>query len=327
MFYISRFHNIEKREYDCEIVTPMFLGGADPSKAELRVPPIKAAMRFWWRALFGDGNISDMMRKESEIFGSTDQKSKIQIKIESNNITPVLKDLPSGTKLMVTSKQKTFPISIIEYLAFGLFDPKQRQGKYLRQHIEPQVHFKISITYAKNMAEEVNNTLKAMFSLGGIGSRARNGFGSIQCDEMLIESINNKSEMKAFPALSKETKLFNKFKKFSRWEESLSEIGIAYRNARLALEKRHEFIKRGLIAMPIESKFESIPKEIRDGRHAKPYFLHVNKTPDGKFQGQILFLPYLYKAKADDRSNRLSEYMAACGKMNEEIAKAMGGAK
>ncbi|HPU57120.1 MAG TPA: type III-B CRISPR module RAMP protein Cmr1, partial [Verrucomicrobiota bacterium] len=34
------------------IVTPMFLGGANPeSQAELRISSIKGALRFWWRAL------------------------------------------------------------------------------------------------------------------------------------------------------------------------------------------------------------------------------------------------------------------------------------
>jgi len=31
------------------VVTPAFLGGADPSSAELRPPSIKAALRFWYR--------------------------------------------------------------------------------------------------------------------------------------------------------------------------------------------------------------------------------------------------------------------------------------
>jgi len=33
-----------------KIVTPMFLGGADHEE-EIRVPSIKGALRFWWRAL------------------------------------------------------------------------------------------------------------------------------------------------------------------------------------------------------------------------------------------------------------------------------------
>lgn len=40
-FYVGRFRNIEAREFEVEVVTPLFLGGADPGRAELRVPPIK----------------------------------------------------------------------------------------------------------------------------------------------------------------------------------------------------------------------------------------------------------------------------------------------
>ena len=50
-FYISRFKGMESQEFEVEIVTPLFLGGADPNKAELRAPSIKGALRFWWRAL------------------------------------------------------------------------------------------------------------------------------------------------------------------------------------------------------------------------------------------------------------------------------------
>lgn len=71
--------------------------------------------------------------------------------------------------------------------------------------------------------------------------------------------------------------------------------------------------------MPIESK--------KNGRHAKPYFLHVNKTPEGKYRGQILFLPYEYKTGPAGDLGKVNEYMAVCKKMNDEIEKGMGGKK
>jgi len=44
---------MEKLEVTFRIVTPMFLGGADPNiQAELRPPSIKGAMRYWY---FGYG--------------------------------------------------------------------------------------------------------------------------------------------------------------------------------------------------------------------------------------------------------------------------------
>ncbi|MBA4369031.1 MAG: type III-B CRISPR module RAMP protein Cmr1, partial [Desulfobacterium sp.] len=67
-FYIERFKDIETKEFEVEIVTPMFLGGSDPKKAELRAPSVKGALRFWWRALYGSDNLEKMKKREGEIF-------------------------------------------------------------------------------------------------------------------------------------------------------------------------------------------------------------------------------------------------------------------
>ena len=80
-FYISRYKNIDAAEFEIEVVTPMFLGGADPTKAELRVPSIKAAMRFWWRALYDGNDIENMAKKEAEIFGSVANKAVVTVKL------------------------------------------------------------------------------------------------------------------------------------------------------------------------------------------------------------------------------------------------------
>jgi len=327
MFYISRFKNIEKKEYDCEIVTPMFLGGADPGKAELRVPSLKGELRFWWRAVYGSNNIKEMIERESKIFGSTDQKSQLKIKIEHTGIIPISKNLPEGKYIEVSSKQKKFRISIIEYLAFGLFDPQKKQNKY-RQYIEPGAHFKISLICPKDLNNEISESLNAMFSFGGLGSRSRNGFGSLYClgDGVVTQSYKDGS-LKSFTSFSNYSKLFDGFNAHSNWIDALSEIGEVYRKARLKLEKRHIWEKRKFIAMPIEAKFENIPEPIRHGRHAKPYFLHVNKTADGKYRGQILFLPYNYKESKDAKPSQIKEYLSVCKEMNEEIAKNIGGAR
>jgi hypothetical protein len=74
----------------------------------------------------------------------------------------------------------------------------------------------------------------------------------------------------------------------------LSEIGIVYRNARSALEKRHDFRRRGLVARPIEVKGErNIPQNIKGGRHPKQFFLHAGRN-NGTYYGQILSLPIIF---------------------------------
>lgn len=326
MFYVSRFKDVEKREYECEVVTPLFLGGANPKEAELRAPPVKAAMRFWWRALYEGGNIEQMAKEEAAIFGSTDKKAAVSVQLSPGMAKLVANDLPRGWPVPVDGKK--FSAYIIEYLAFGLLDPKQKP-KYIKKHFEEKSRFKIIVTFPKHAENDVVSAMKSLVSFGGLGARSRNGFGSIHCDDLIDYAFSKEGSLKPFTAFSQGTILFNQFNTYVKWEDALSEIGKVYRQARLDLEgKRHTWVKRSLIAMPIEAQNErNIPLYVRNGRHAKPYFLHVNKTSDGKYRGQILFLPYLYKAGLNDTTNRFKEYMDACGKMNESIAKGMGGEK
>lgn len=324
-FCISRFKDMEKREYECEVVTPLFLGGADPKKAEMRIPSIKGALRFWWRAQYDNEDLKKMAVKEANIFGSTEKKSSVSMRLYETANNPILKDLPSGTLVQVNGK--AYKTSIINYLSYGLFEYKKeiRKNVYNKEYFEPKAAFKIVMNFPKNIENEVTNAIKALINFGGLGARSRNGFGSLHCDELVDHRFKKEGPLKSFTAFSQGAILFNQFSTHNRWEDALSEIGMVYREARLKLESRHNWDKRSLIAMPIEAQRENIPPQIRSGRHAKPYFLHVNKTTEGKYQGHILFLPYLYKTGSDDKANRLKEYSEVCEKMNDEIRKGMGG--
>jgi len=306
MFHVSRFNGIEKRQYECEIVTPMFLGGADPRSAELRVPPIKGLLRFWWRAVCGIEDIKDMAYWEGEIFGSTEKKSKVSLWIENIDAQPRLERLPKGKKVPVEGK--SYPTSIIHYLAYGFYERQGRENVFIKSHFPVQSRFKIVLQFSKGVTMiegALEKSLKAMIMYGGLGARSRNGFGSLHCPILMDTKFSDYGPLKSYTSFSKYSTLFDKFKIYNKWEEALSEIGVAYRTARLNLEPKHTWQRRSFIAMPIEAKGEKIPDDIRNGRHAKPYFLHVNKTADGRYQGQILFLPYFYRRDANDTKNRI----------------------
>ncbi len=68
-----------------ETVTPLFLGGADPSGApELRPPSFRGALRYWLRAALGGvigDNLEALKRAEAEVFGSTERASKIGVRV------------------------------------------------------------------------------------------------------------------------------------------------------------------------------------------------------------------------------------------------------
>lgn len=155
-------------KFECEVITPMFLGGADGRTAELRPPSIKGAMRFWWRAVKGYSDINKLRKEEAEIFGSSDEnygKSKFSIKVIFENINrDKFRPLPH-------SKTKTF--------VFDAIKPKQKFSIVI-------------ITRKDDQIQLYENILNLTLLLGGLGKRSRRGFGSIVCSNW---KFNNKEEV------------------------------------------------------------------------------------------------------------------------------------
>lgn len=294
---ISRFKGIEEKSYALEVVTPLFLGGSNPQKAELRTPPFKAAMRFWWRAIYGSDNIADMKERESQIFGDTENKSKFDIAIIENRLSvPVAKKLAEGN------------FNIYEYLGYGY-----RVKKEIREHIDSGT-FKISIRYPKQYREEIFLAFQCLVHLGGIGAKSHNGFGNLQSINVKkpdVKAISLLKPLKSFTSFSSESRMIGSFQEQISWQKALAEIGESYKNARFQLKKLNE--DRSLIAKPFKND---------NSRHAKPYFLHVNKLRNGKFQGQILFMPYNYFDAA-----KRNEYFRVCEKMNRCIEESSNGGR
>lgn len=304
-FFVDRFRNIETKEYEVEVVTPLFLGGADPKTAELRIPSIKGALRFWWRALYGSSNIEEMKKQEDSVFGSTDCKSEISIQLsKEENVKSVRKNLSGGTTFQV----KNFSLGIIDYLAFGI---RENRSGYNRDHIEPGNNFSIKIRSKSGVAEQIFNAFEHLINYGGLGAKSRNGFGSLCIKNSPGHTLSCSDEIRDFASLSNKTKLFNSFAEHDSWIKALSEVGLVYRAARISISTS----KRLLIAKPIVqlNNYE---------RHSKPYFLHVNKLSNGKYQGQILFMPYRYYD-----SKKHDEYLAVCEAMNRKIEELCGGNK
>ncbi|WP_457548460.1 type III-B CRISPR module RAMP protein Cmr1 [Archaeoglobus sp.] len=81
-----------KAEFDVEAITPIFMRGADQSKAEIRASSIKGLMRWWFRALagnyFGD-DIAGLKKAEEYVFGSTNRKSRVVVEIISKDPKPM----------------------------------------------------------------------------------------------------------------------------------------------------------------------------------------------------------------------------------------------
>ena len=314
-FYISRYKNMDSMEFNLEVVTPMFLGGANTTDAELRVPSIKGMLRFWWRATCGIESLEEMKKEEAKIFGSTDQKATFLLHIVSTSNVNYLLDLKErGEKFKVHGHN----VSIIDYLSYGTHKYERGQGNvYFKQHITPgsSVSLKFQF-YNDELKDDILHAFYFFIACGGLGSRSRNGFGSLSIKDNEMPAYH-KLPLSSFSAFSTKAKLF-KFAQKSTWHEALSKIGMAYKEAKLCVEPLHSYNKRKLVVAPITVKKQN---KADLERHAKPYFLHVNKLENGKFQGQILFMPYKYLSGLKDYSNdNLNNYLNTCEKMNENLS-------
>lgn len=159
--------------FTCEVITPMFLAGADGSKPELRPPSIKGILRFWWRAIHGDMTVSRLKQEEAEIFGGGGEKAK-----RSKVIITVGKKHPDILKNQdIDIDQHQFPG--IGYLLYSVIFMQKRDC------FKPSAEFSLSISsYFPEKLEEAIKAFTCLVFFGGLGSRSRRGAGSIFVKEI-----------------------------------------------------------------------------------------------------------------------------------------------
>ncbi len=163
--------------FELEPITPLFSAGANQAgPPEVRPSSIRGALRFWFRAMMGgllNGHWQDIRGLEADIFGDTEQASKIQI-----CVTPKQLDIerPSGRPTNIRQG--------IVYLGFPFYNwAGGGQYNLLRAYLKPGSSFLVEI-FLSDASVTVRNVILGalwlMIHFGGLGSRSRRGFGSLQ---------------------------------------------------------------------------------------------------------------------------------------------------
>ncbi len=161
-------------------VTPLFLGGAEPNeRAELRPPSLKGLLRYWYRAL-------DATYRENEprYFGSHDGatgQSPCLLRI-SNWQEGTEEWAQERHRERYTRGTGTHSTNGLIYLGYTLrMKPNQRKAIPAGTRFELQI-----IPHPKSDSEELRHAwlgaLWALVHIGGAGSRARRGLGSLRID-------------------------------------------------------------------------------------------------------------------------------------------------
>ncbi|MEW5821982.1 MAG: type III-B CRISPR module RAMP protein Cmr1, partial [Cyanobacteriota bacterium] len=180
---------MEKITFECEVITPMFLAGANGRTPELRPPSIKGAMRFWWRAINanlvenknGKCDYTKLIEEEAKIFGSSDEKvgkSKFSIRIMS---------------------------TILNYKDYSPVPHSTKTFKFAG--INPNQTFQIIL---KPNEKQFRNILEITLLLGSLGKRSRRGFGSVKINKINSIIYNSPSSLQELINLL--NKIHNNFK-------------------------------------------------------------------------------------------------------------------
>lgn len=165
-----------------EFLTPAFLGGAD-QQGELRSPPFKNLLRQWWRVVNGSLPVDELRRREGLLFGTV-------LGDEASTSSRVRISVAPAEGLRLSSAPFQFgrtkhpevkggmAVENALYLGYGPVRFAKPQP-VLKQYIVPDSKAILSIYYPKPCRNEIMSSLQYLDAFGTMGSRCRNGFGSV----------------------------------------------------------------------------------------------------------------------------------------------------
>jgi len=176
-----------RKEYRIRLLTPAFAGGADQKKAELRASSIRGGLRFWTRAILGyyvgssNDGLKEISKIEKELFGDTKNASLLQIRVSKQFFPPFEKlDVKGSTKSLswlgydcLDLNGKLKRNAIPHETVFTVFSMFRRRNK-------TDASDEIGIRSVENLKNLTEASLWCFITFGGLGSRSRNGWGSMK---------------------------------------------------------------------------------------------------------------------------------------------------
>lgn len=264
--------------WEIGFLTPMFGGGVTINPAfkhrklpdavtPVRVSSIKGQLRFWWRAAIGStmDSIEAMRTKEAELFGSTKNRSDLEIYISRKN-SIVSKSIEAKSALAYA----TFPLRPDR----GVRD---RDGKLTQFGGS----FVLTATFATEHKDAVERTVETWLALGGLGGRTRRGFGALHGGKWKLEDVLNvsSSNNKSLPGVPSLCKAFYEKKQFRNADE-------AHQTLVKKLKDFRQGEKIGKSLWPEPDEIRRITKR-HDRKHSPRH--PVRKFPRGQFGMPIIF--------------------------------------
>ena len=166
-----------------ETITPLFGGSAKAGYIDktnpIRAASIRGHLRFWWRALFGTryATTKDLFTAEEVLWGSSEKPGLVSLKVlEAGRVEKEVKPSDFG------GDKRTRTNSPEAYFLF----PFAKSGNESEKPGAQKVSFTIELTckappdQLEDLQKQVESTLRAWITLGGIGARTRRGLGALR---------------------------------------------------------------------------------------------------------------------------------------------------
>ncbi len=182
---------MQRAEYRIGFLTPAFLGNAEQG-AQWRTPPFKALLRQWWRVavareygydyrkvrdaegrLFGHAWLSEDQDSRGRIVGA--RASKVRLRLESWSCAASAQWPRRFQEVQTTPGGAQLRSDL--YLGYGPIQPG-RERSAISTHDE--VVLRLASLASNSEWHQVEDAVQLMHWFGTLGSRSRNGWGSLQ---------------------------------------------------------------------------------------------------------------------------------------------------
>lgn len=348
-------------ETTLELVTPAFLAGANQQaeNCDLRSATLRGLLRWWWRTMHaGFVDVKSLRALEAAIWGDTKGGGTVRIVIEKvNEAGPQPYDKRSKASFNDQQKRSDYGLPDEDprkttqglwYVSYGM-DETSRGHRKQRYYLEPGARWRLRLIArptrffvnrkdaedpkkakdgkdisAHQVLNQAKTALWLLCHFGGVGSKARKGFGSLAADQ--LQDHNLQSCQKAANELRKHLGLSNQFAEGNAHSPSLQQIlnpaeirftwhdiwqvldqvGFAYQSA--AHKRAHDARKialglprqiHGPRSQPLphqDPQTHRPPQRLRGpkgDRHASPVFIHIDGIT-GNYTVRIVAFPAVY---------------------------------
>ena len=317
---ITRFHNVEEMRFKVEFLSPTFLGGAD-QEAELRSAPFKNLLRQWWRVVNGTLTTTELRKEEGSLFGNVlgeESACSSQVRFhlvpeESFKLSNEMKSIGTLQHPEVKKNGKFIPVDRLLYLGYGPVSLERKEGKLVltsKRYIQPGSTVSFMLYVPKHKKNIFNYVMNMINAYGAIGSRSRNGYGSLSvsdenensvhdiCPIYHVDEIFSQDDNKEYPhGLAKDGKgilCWEYSEKTKDWKDIFGYFSDVYMRARtqFPFKSHHVLEPRHILGYPAGTKHAVNNWGGNSGRMPSQLRLMVKRKSTGQLVGRIVHLPH-----------------------------------